>query len=164
MNSTNLSAWSTNSSFTSLSCTFNYCSIVQHYSVNHTINQEIFNQPVSDLCCSSKTHNLTNTGGDSGTPHLVVLAGRRLLALQTETRGAEELTTGVEVGAVWTLVATVSRHAHLLTADLCRTDCCWHFTGRATDLRYFRVFKSKHSQFVCMQDIRCGRHVSPLQA
>lgn len=48
----------------------------------------------------SHRHILTNTGGDSGAPRLAVLAGCRLLALQSESRRAEELTARVEVGAV----------------------------------------------------------------
>lgn len=61
---------------------------------------------------------LTNTCGQSGAPHSVVLAGCGFLALQTEPRGAEELAAGVEVGAVGTFVSAVSRHVQLGAADL----------------------------------------------
>ena len=71
--------------------------------------------PVGD---SNNTHSLTNTCGGCGTPHLAVLAGCRLLALQSESRGAEELTAGVEVGATRTLVTSVNGHFRLWTADL----------------------------------------------
>ena len=66
------------------------------------------------------THSLTNTGGDVSAPHLVVLAGCRLVALQTESRGADELAARVEVGSVRTLVPAVSRHAQLGAANLCQ--------------------------------------------
>lgn len=49
-----------------------------------------------------------------------MLAGRRLLAFQAETGGAEKLTARVEVGTVGTLVSAVIRHAQFGTADLCR--------------------------------------------
>lgn len=62
---------------------------------------------------------LTNTCGQFGAPHSVVLAGCGFLALQTEPRGAEELAAGVEVGAVRTFVSAVSRHVELGAADLC---------------------------------------------
>lgn len=62
---------------------------------------------------------LTDTCGDCGAPRFVVLAGCGFLALQAEPGGTEELTAGVEVGAVWTLVSTVNRHVELGTAHLC---------------------------------------------
>lgn len=43
---------------------------------------------------------LTDTCRNLHTPPLVVLTGRCLLALQTESGGAEKLTAGVEVRAV----------------------------------------------------------------
>lgn len=48
-------------------------------------------------CVSTR---LTDTCGDCGAPRFVVLAGCGFLALQAEPGGAEELTAGVEVGAV----------------------------------------------------------------
>lgn len=51
-----------------------------------------------------------------------MLAGRRLLAFQAVAGGAEELTAGVEVGAVRTLVPTVVWHVQFGTADLCEKD------------------------------------------
>lgn len=62
---------------------------------------------------------LTDTGGDGHSPGLAVLAGRCLLAFQAVARGAEELTAGVEVGAVRTLVPAVVGHVQFWTADLC---------------------------------------------
>lgn len=64
-------------------------------------------------------HSLTDTRRDASTPHLAVLAGCSFLALQTVSRGAEELAARVEVGAVRTLVAAVDRHVELWTADFC---------------------------------------------
>lgn len=67
-----------------------------------------------------KQHGLTNAGGHGSAPHLGVLARWGLLALQTESRGAEKLTARVEVGAVRTLVAAVSRHVQFGATDLCQ--------------------------------------------
>lgn len=76
---------------------------------------------------SDNKHILTDAGGNTGAPHLVVLAGCRLLALQAEPRGAEELAARVEVGAVRALVAAVDGHVQLGTADLCqRRGQCLH--------------------------------------
>lgn len=96
-----------------------------------------WSQGLSSLRCSvrdetvqqdNNTRSLTNTSGHSSAPLLAVLARCRLLALQTESRRAEELTAGVEVGAVRTLVATVGRHVQFGTADLCQrksAQCQW---------------------------------------
>lgn len=93
-------------------------------------------------------HILTNTGGNTSTPHLAVLAGCRLLALQTESGGAEEFTARIEVGAVRALVATVCRHVQLGTADLCKRR-----VRQVVLTILFKVFKGFQSLYIQTLDL-----------
>lgn len=99
-----------------------------------------------------RTHRLTDTGGRVRTPHLAVLAGCRLLALQTEPRGTEELTARVEIGAVRTLVATVGGHVQLGTADLCQRR-----------VRFTILSRTFNDMIVTPQKNRSPTHHSPVK-